>query len=269
MSVEILKANLMQGRKIIGELAVLNREVAAAQNIKEKEFFDSGINSLLRQFNIINNSIPNLISGISAQEQVVSKKTTAVQIPAGTLILNKNDRRKFLQELMISEDALKKLRRERKARKTVVEEFKKPSAYVAIASRFFSEFSFKLADYDIFKYLDKNLKKANTPYLLSTYISIMLFSAFSVFVISFLLVLLFSFFNMSMVVGSAFPVFKFLGFGSAGLRFLKTVPLSLTASIITFLLFYIYPSSQATSISNKIRSEMPFAVIHMSSIAGR
>ncbi len=268
MSIEILKSDLMQGRNIIEQLAILNHEIASTEIAEEKAFLSSAADALLKQIAMINNSIPNLVRGISATNQILPEETTTVQISIGSISLNKEDRKRFLEELKISEDVLKKLKKERKARKiSAEEEFRKPSGYTALASRLFSKHSFKLADRG-FKQLNENLRKANMAYLLSTYISLMLFSTLLVFAISFFLALLLSFFDASMVVGKAYPVFKLLGVAGIGFRLLKNLGFSILASAATFWLFYVYPSTQAASISGKIRGELPFATIHMSSIAG-
>lgn len=269
MSIEILKSNLMQSKKIVEEIAVLNHELAKTDKAAEKTFFDSAINALLKQLGMINNSIPNLLSNITPLSQIAQEKAVTVQVPAGSILLNKDDRKKFIEELRISEKALKKLRKEKMAKKTVVEEeFKKPSGFVTVSSRFFSKFSLKLTDSGLFKQLNEKLRKANMPYLLSTYTSMMIFSTFLVFLISFFIAILLSFFNMTMVVGKPYPVLNFLEMAGLGFRLLRNILFSVGISGATFWFFYLYPSTQAASISGKIRSELPFAVIHMSSIAG-
>lgn len=268
MSIEALNSNLMQSKKIIEELAILNHEATSTKIPEEREFFDSAVSAMLKQLDMINNSIPNLISNIGVK-QIVPEKTTELKIPMGTIILNKEYRKKFVEELKISEEALKKLRKKKQLKKIIAkEEFKKPSGYIAFTSKAFSKQALKLADAGIFKHLNENLRKANMPYLLSTYLSMTLFSIFLIFIISLAIALLLGFFDISMIVGKPYPIFSFLGAAGLILRLLKNVSLAILASFATFLLFYIYPSTQAASISSKIRSELPFVVIHMSSIAG-
>jgi flagellar protein FlaJ len=52
------------------------------------------------------------------------------------------------------------------------------------------------------------------------------------------------------------------------LRFGKIFWIPLAVPLLTFLALYFYPSSEKGSIANRINQELPFAVIHMSSIAG-
>ena len=83
-----------------------------------------------------------------------------------------------------------------------------------------------------------------------------------------LLAILLSFFDIKLIIGKMYPVISFLGFENVGIRLIKNILISLLFPMLTLMLFYLYPISQAASIKKKIESELPFAVIYMSSIAG-
>jgi len=269
MSLEILNSNLVQSKKIIDELAALNYEAESTKIPEEKEFFNLAVQALLKQLDMINNSIPNLVNGISLTKQPTPETSVEMQIPTGVVILNKEYRKKFIDELRISEEAIKRLRRKKKEKKVVEDDgFKKPSDYTAMASRMFSKQAFKLADSGKFKQLNENLRKANMPYLLSTYLSRVFLTTLLVFVVSFCIALLLGFLDISMVVGKPYPIFNFIGTAGLASRLLKNILFSLTATLAAFGILYIYPSTQAASISSKIKGELPFVVMHMSSIAG-
>lgn len=273
MSIEALKTNLEQTNSIFEEILELNQELNSAAGVEEKNFFDSAIASLETQLKLINNSIPNLLGAveIKEREKVLPPKNIIAPLASltGLVVLNKKDRKRFIEELKISEDMLKKLRKGKKTkeRKKEEEAFKKPSTFISMASRVFSKQSFRLADSG-FQQLKENLRKANMPVLLSTYISTMLFSSLLAFLISVILAVLLSFFKIAMVAGKPYPVFSLLLSSDLPLRLAKNLALSFLAPVATFALFYIYPASQASSIKKKIDGELPFAVIHMSSIAG-
>lgn len=269
MSLEILNSNLMQSKKITDELAVLNYEAGSTKIPEEKEFFNLAAQAMLKQLDMINNSIPNLVNGISLAKQATPETSVEMQIPTGVIILNKEYRRKFIDELRISEEALKRLKGRKKEKKEVVDDgFKKPSSYTAMASRMFSRQAFKLADSGKFKQLNENLRKANMPYLLSTYLSRIFLSALLVFTVSCCLALLFAFFDISMIAGKPYPIFDFIGAAGLASRLLKNFFFSIAATLATSWLLYIYPSTQGASISGRIKGELPFVVMHMSSIAG-
>jgi flagellar protein FlaJ len=82
------------------------------------------------------------------------------------------------------------------------------------------------------------------------------------------LALFLSFFEVGAATGKPYPIVTFIGFAGIGLRLARNIFFSILASAATFWLFYEYPLTQVASISNKIKSELPFAIIHMSSIAG-
>ena len=119
MSLEILNSNLVQSKKIIDELAALNYEAESTKIPEEKEFFNLAVQALLKQLDMINNSIPNLVNGISLTKQPTPETSVEMQIPTGVVILNKEYRKKFIDELRISEEAIKRLRRKKKEKKVV------------------------------------------------------------------------------------------------------------------------------------------------------
>ncbi|MFH0831381.1 MAG: type II secretion system F family protein [archaeon] len=273
MSLEILNSNLMQSKRIIEELAVLSHEAESSKISDEKDFFNTAASAMIKQLEMINNSIPGIISSILPEKKAVKtspvEMSVEVKIPSGIVMLNREYRKKFIDELRISEDALREIRK-KKREKSVMEEsdFKKPSEYTVLASRFFSKQAFKMADSGAFKGLQEQLRKANMPHLLSTYLSITIFSTFAVLLTALAISLFLAFFSVSMPMGRLYPTFNFLGTLGLASRLLKNTGISLAAGAATFWFFYIYPSTQAASISTKIRGEMPFVTIHMASIAG-
>jgi flagellar protein FlaJ len=271
MSIESLEINLQQVNKIVKEILLLNEEFMSAETLEEKNFFESAINSLLTQLKIINDSIPELLADIKIKEETKAlpvKRTTILPVSSGLVILDKKDRKKFIKELNISEEMLKKLRKRKKLKKARREElYKKPNNFVVLASKIFAKYSFKLADSKFHK-LNDSLRKANMPMLLSTYLSIMFFSTFLAFLFALILAIVLSLFDVRMVVGIPYPIFSFLGLEGLSLRLLKNIAVSLFFPALTFMLFYLYPITQAASIKKRIESELPFVVIHMASIAG-
>jgi len=112
----------------------------------------------------------------------------------------------------------------------------------------------KLADKysDRFKILKISLHRADAKILFRTYLSIVFFLTFLVFVSSSLVTLAFSIYLhlgiLQTVVGAIILPFLF--------------------SFITFLLYYVYPISSAHRRKDDIESNLPFALNHMSAVAG-
>lgn len=274
MTIEALKANLSHERKLLEDVFILNEELRNATTKEESNFFSTAIESLISQIKIISNSILPSISDINTQaiefaplpKQSVMRP---VQTSTGLIMISKEDKEKFINELKIEKDILKKIRKG-KIRKAEEKPsfYKKPSSYVTISSRLFSNISYKFSNSDIYKKLNTDLKKANMYYLPSTYISITLFSMFIVLVFSLIIAIIHSFYNIGMAIATPYPILKFIGMQGLVLRLAKNIGIAFLMPLLTFIIFFMYPTTQAASISKKIENELPFATIHMSSIAG-
>ncbi|MFQ5531362.1 MAG: type II secretion system F family protein, partial [Candidatus Nanoarchaeia archaeon] len=168
---------------------------------------------------------------------------------------------KHLEFIELERETLKRLKKKIKEPKKV--KVKKPSKYVNISNRIFSEFSISLIEQGMFKTLKRDLVKANLQFLTKSYVSVMFFTAFLSLILAFFIFLFFLFFNLSPELPIIIGVDE--GLGS---RFLKVIWIIFVIPIATFLAMYVYPSLERKSIETKINQELPFATIHMSAISG-
>lgn len=275
MTIEALKANLSQERKLLEEMLVLNEELKNASGKEESTFFETAIESIISQASIINNSIPKILLEITVQKakaSVLGKKTAMqpIQTFSGLVVLNKEDKEKFTQELRIEADIMKKIKEmgRGKKSKSTDNSYKKPNYYVTLSSRLFSNIAYKLANNpDIGQSLNLNLKKANMYYLPSTYLSITLFAMLVAFIFAIAIALIYSFFTISMT-DALYPSLKFIGLNGLALRLLKNIGIAVLVPLGVFVIALTYPQTQATAISNKVEDELPFAIMHLSSVAG-
>lgn len=274
MTIEALKANLSHERKILEDMLILNEELKNASTNEEINFFSTAIESLVSRAKIINSSIPFILSAINAQKvefAPLPKQTVMkpVQTSSGLIRLTKEEKEKFLEELSVEKYILNKIKNAKNKKEEKLPSFyKEPSSYVVLSSRLFSKFSYQAAKSDMAKSLNENLKKSNMYYLPSSYLAMTFFSMLLVFLFSLVVALLSAFVSLSTDPVSYTPVIKMLNMQGLWLRLLKNTGIAILMPFITFLLFLMYPGSQAKSISTKIESELPFAVIHMSSISG-
>ena len=171
--------------------------------------------------------------------------------------------KKFLEELDITEGVLKKLRKKEVKEEAEIEEFRKARGYLKLANKFFFKSANDLVKKGYFGALQSELKKSNLNILSETYVAMMMFSTVLSFVLSIFLVIFLLFFDFSF----SWP---FIGLytGSLTIRALTIIWLIFVIPISTFFILYLYPSAEKKSISNRINEELPFAVIHMSSISG-
>lgn len=260
---EDLKLNLAQEKKIVADM----RSVVAGMggDAANKDFYMNTLRALMGQLDVLNNSIPSLLNewNLSGQAGVssgsgskgqVGGKAVAKDVVRMSYILPGNgekkmvalkdsDRKKFLEKLKLSEDALKDVKKLDKKR--VIGEVKKPSWYATFSNKFFLKLSEKLSP--SFADLGKDLKKGNVRFLLSSYISMMIMSGLLAFGFGLL------FIGLLFLVGVFNWAYVLLPFGFSGFAFAA---------------FYFYPVGEAGSVEKNISYELPFATIHMAAIAG-
>lgn len=142
-------------------------------------------------------------------------------------------------------------KKSRKQNKKIKEEKTKDHHLLKIvAIKIFGRLADRCSDY--FKIIKISLYEADIKILFRTYLSIVFFLTTIVFIISFLFTLTFSI---------------YLGLNILWMILGLMVLPSLFAAI-TFLLYYIYPISLSRKRKNDIESNLPFALNHMSAIAG-
>lgn len=260
---EDLKRNLKQEKKIVEDMHSI--EVGMQNDVGNKDFYVSSLRSLVEQLALLNNAVPELlkewspvmeqrgVAGVDSKKdakKVVVPKKRVVRMSYVSpstkekkyVVINKEDRKEFLSKLKLSEDSLDRIKEIKKKDSGIV--VSKPSAYVKFSNRFFRRYSEKMVSQ--FDSLEKDLKRANIRFLLSSYLSMAILSMVIAFLFGFVIfavLLIFSLSNWTYFV---------LPFGFAGL--------ALAA-------FYFYPASEANSVQKNISQELPFATIHMAAIA--
>ncbi len=243
-------------------------------SLKEKKFYDRAVDSFIERIKIFNQSISNIIGynfirmleemkkeGYNEEpsKQIFLREKKRIITELGNLSINRKEKTKFLDDLRFTKDELKKLRKtlelsvkERKKLPMSVY-FRKPNTFVAISSKIFFHIALSLSQKEFFRGLHATIRKAALPFLLHSYISLMLFSTL-----------------LSFIAGIVGAVIYALLTQSQNLLvdISRNVVISFTLPILTFFLFYIYPYSQISSFKNKIENELPFVIMHMSTIAG-
>lgn len=289
-SIEALRSNINYKKSILKEVSIFLNYLETITNLErrgfktkktEKELLYETVNSLMYQLRILNDSVPDLVKNISffkelpvksperkitiGREKLVSLeyKKPSVEEKKSRVIVKKDDKMKFLKELSFTANSVKRLKREYKIVVEKVDDFKKPSLYARTSNKFFLNLSADLFEKGYFKGLNSELRKANLYFLSQTYVSMAFFSSFIAIFASIGLLILLLFFNLSFEFPFLVPATE-----SIFLRFLKTFWIVIVLPILTFFAFYFYPLTEKKSIASRINQELPFAVIHMSAIAG-
>ena len=226
--------------------------------------------SLQRRIKILNNSIPELVRGISLAKKLpsgksISEKTGKIHDSKKKkeFFIKSTDKSKFLKELNIEANLFKRLRKRKLESKESKEEFRKPSFYGKLSNKMFLGVSERWVKSGKFKKLSLDLKKSNMNILTTTYISMMVFSIVLAFLIAIPIAGFFVFYNL----GFEFPFLSNYG-GDYLSGILRSFWVVIALPIFIWISFYFYPRTEKRSIAKKIDQELPFVVIHMASISG-
>lgn len=293
MPLNALKDNIKHMKEVVREINVFTNQLDTIKNMetgfqvviesREKVLLASAIIALTNQLIILNNSIPELINSIGIYKSLTPETKETSKIPTistrikekliqvkykpadlderVSLTISDKDRKSFIENLRKSNLSITKLKKKYSTPKPQIE-FGKPNAYAKMSNKFFRKSSNKLVAKGYFARLNRDLRKMNSPFVLGTYISMVLFSITITFILSIFLVLFLLFINISF----SYPFLTAVK-ESMLLRFTKTFWLMIAVPLLTGLLLYFYPSTEAKNLGSKITQELPFVSIHMSAIA--
>ncbi|MFH1358612.1 MAG: type II secretion system F family protein [archaeon] len=291
-----LKENIRHMQEIARELYVFSNQLAAIKNLEvnsnviinksEKDLLESTIISLTNQLRIINDSVPKLLD-MFGPYKTLPKSSEALQQPSGvgkvpaiklpqsqlsritykltqekevSLVISEKDKNSFLENLRKSRLSINLLKKKFHVEK-IIGGFQKSSSYTKLSNRFFRKYSNRLIVKGYFKELNRSLRKINSRFVLGSYVSMILFTSFIAFILAIILFIVLLFFNISIISPFLNPAeFDIL-------RIMKVFLVIPLLPIITGVLFYFYPFSEAKSLGAKIDQELPFVTIHMSAIA--
>jgi archaeal flagellar protein FlaJ len=161
----------------------------------------------------------------------------------------------------LDEDTIKRLNKKEKVLE--IKQDRKPNGYVSLANKLFSETSDKLLKEPSFDIVKRDLIKSNLPFLAKSYVSIILLTTVLSLVVGFFVMIFFLFFNLS-----SFIPFIEASTEAFSTRIIKVIWIPVFLPIVTFLIMYLYPSLEKSSLESRINHELPFATIHMSAISG-
>ncbi len=286
--IKALKENVKHAKEIIKEVGSISNHLKTVKDLEksgykikeeEKKLLANTIKSLISQLEIINNSTPDILNGLTLFTEISSKKKPepqkelvrfkynhpAVKKKEAMVTVKRSQKSKFVKELSLTDSTIDKLKRKYNllAIHKKEETYKKPSAYAKLSNKLFSELSRKMVKKGYFVDLNRELRKANMSYLSHTYISMSFFTALIAFFISFLVFVFLLFFSVTPI-----TPFVIVAGESILIRLLKFFVIPIIVPILTFFLFIYYPSAEKKVISRRINYELPFVTIHMAAIAG-
>jgi flagellar protein FlaJ len=251
-SIEYLKENVKKEENISNDLTALLEAYHSASS-DERKFLESSFKSYFGQLEILNKSIREMSKDLSFDSKISNKKSKEkyrrIITSRGSVFVNKEEKSRYLDELKIV-DAKRSVKTGSSRAINRIEEdrleIKNPSQFVIFSNKVFKKSAKNLSEN--FSFLDKNLKQAGMPFILTSYISLMLLLTLSILTVSIILALILS-------VGIPF------------LMILRNVLISLIIPALLFMFLLAYPSLQAQGNSKKLETELPFALSHMAAIA--
>ena len=277
MAVDNLKQNIEMEKRLINEIFTFYSQLVNVEKLypyekreHERVMLTKSIISSLKQLKMISDAIPKILDSISPfrklePERKKEKKEEAKELVEMTyqpetidgkkeetsVTISKAEKEKFLKELSLSHETLRRLKKKavKKEVKKEVVEIKGAGAYAKLSNKFFLNLSHKLTKKGYFKKLESDLRKGNMPYLLTTYVSMCLFSTL-----------------IALIIGILIPVTVLVLSGV--IDALKFSPAIIVLPLVTFASFYFYPYAERKSVEGKVDQEIPFVAIHMSAIAG-
>ena len=218
-------------------------------------YFDSQVDQALNEIETKNKEIKNQLD---PSQKITPKKG----VKQGELIfyLSKKEEKRYKKELNIDEEYLDLLRPKKEDKNLILEDYTvyEANPYGKIANKFVEKYTEKLIKNapKMYEDLVYALRTANTKILSKTYVSMMLFTSIIVTLITILFMI------PLMLISAEITAFKIIQVLFQG------ITLSLFTGIITAVIFYMYPVSQAKNKRRQIKNEIPFVIIHMAAVAG-
>ncbi len=272
-----LKKNVSREIKIAKEVGIFLKETEKKENSTNKKEIEIQMNSLKKEFMEAGKSVIETLEKMSPSNPLnpapgpifkTEQKTNGEE--------TKNPKEKFnffsgfsmkpRNKIKLSEgekETLKRIKEKEEKEKIIRAKVKRPSVYVRIANKFFTEYSSELIKKWTFKQLQADLVKANMNFLLKSYVSVTLLTTLFSFAFSFFVFVFFMLFNLS----ATFPMIT-LANENLAIRFVKTFWVLIAIPVSTFIFMYSYPSLERDSVGKKIEQELPFATINMAAISG-
>ncbi|MEM4271319.1 MAG: type II secretion system F family protein [Candidatus Pacearchaeota archaeon] len=249
MTLELLKQNIARKKEIIESILILNEKLEnLPKNSIERRDIENSIDLKVSQLKILNNAIPSILANINFYKPLGETKpkqnVMAISYTIDTgerkiAAIKNSDEKKFIEKVGISEYDAKKSSKTMKA--DIGFNF-----YARISNKIFKNIANGLIEKGYFDSIKMDLRKIASPIIISSYVSMMFFSSFVMFLIG-------------LIIGFAVIfLLKNLSFGFLIIFFFP---------IITFGIFLLYPSSQRKNLEKEINNELPFLTIYMGAIA--
>ena len=244
-------------RDAVNSLEIQKQALVNEQKMIKKQFLEERVSHLERGISFYSKQIIDILDKDEKGLKVDTKKVESKEISSERFrVLSNTQKEQFIQDLNIDYDQLddfvKEQTKKQKTKGLKKEDYSiyAPNQWGETANKYAKAYADLLVERypNFFKPMFTSFERVQMPFLSRTYISLMLFFSVLSFplaaVLFFLLNLTFQF---SLIL---------VGF------------IVLISPLITFAGFYFYPASLEGGRERQIRQELPFALVHMSAVAG-
>ncbi|MGA2130177.1 MAG: type II secretion system F family protein [Candidatus Pacearchaeota archaeon] len=275
MAIDELKANFEREKKIADQISSLTQELNNSESDEERRMISSQINILKSSLRKSSQGVVNAAENISMPNPLPTQTKTALPVVKAKPAAAQTGKPVFtgkVEDLFpaftlrkqkvssLEKDTIKRL----KKKEVVVAKKKEktPSVYVKFASNLFYKRAEKQIKKGSFYNLRRDLIKGNLDFVPESYISVIYFTTLISFIASIFVMIFFLFFDLI-----ATPPFLVATKTAITTRFLETFWILIVLPAIVFIFAYFYPTLEKRSLETRINEELPFAVIHMSSVS--
>ncbi|MBM3247788.1 hypothetical protein FJZ17_04605 [Candidatus Pacearchaeota archaeon] len=251
MVLEDLRKNVLAEKTLVNNLVALSSFHKKADGKKKKEI-EKQAQLTLKQIKMVNSAIPELVNSIKIFKPInpeIAKETKLDLINLKTntsdlkeVILKKEHEDSFVKTIKKNVDINEKQEKQEKNSEAV----SGSNFYVKFSNRLFKNISLNLSKKVFFINLKSDLRKMGSLMLVSSYISITLMTILLMFL-------------LGLVIAGALIFFK--------VNYMVLLGVIVLLPLVTFFIFYGYPSSSVKSLEKEINQELPFMTIFMSAIA--
>lgn len=251
MNIELLKQNIAREHQIAKDIiSHYNTE----GSLEDKH-------PLLEQMRILNNALPDLINNIFFYKSLKKKSeqpsdnllSISYKDPATNknmnLAVKKHEHSKFLEHLSAQKSLLAGKRGASNIGSPEDEDSRAShqlGPYISISNKLFRKLSEKMVAKGIFDSVKLDLRKITSPFIIESYVSMMLFTTFISFI---------------------FALIVAIGLFFAKVSIITLVLIVVLFPLLVFFLYYRYPATQRKSLEKNINQELPFVTIYLSAIA--
>jgi flagellar protein FlaJ len=246
MNLEILEENIKRQKELAEQILILKNNIDSSNNADKLR---GSLKDLISQLNILNNAVPNILKEITfynpldniRKEKTISTLEYTDQTTKDRKIapIKKEEEEKYLK-------SLSKTQYSENQNFSLKEGSQSFGSYARISNKLFKNIADDFIKKGYFEEVKKDLRKIASPIIISSYISMGLFTAMLSWIIAILLA---------------------IGLGILFKNILLSVLIAILSPVLVFILFMFSPSSQRSSFEKSINNELPFLTIYMAAIS--